>query len=171
MVRLPIDRDRRLIGGWLLTRPAARLAASHSDLRPLGGGWHWQAALVAVLEAVLAVSATVVLLDLARRRWGRAPATPFRVRLGDSAFGAYVIQAPVIVTVSLALRPVPLPALAKLTIAAAVSLVACFGLARAASRAAGCVRSQPPNRRHVRPIGRRTIRRSCWRRRPLSRLT
>jgi hypothetical protein len=135
----------------------ALLAASHSDLDPLGGGWHWQAALVAMLEAALSVSATVMLLDLARRRWGRAPPTPFRVRLGDSAFGAYVIQAPVIVAVSLALRPVPLPPAVKLLIAAAVSLVACFGLARAASRAAGCVRSQPPNRRHVRPIGRRTM--------------
>jgi hypothetical protein len=31
----------------------ALLAGSHRDLSPLGGGWHWQAALVAVLEAAL----------------------------------------------------------------------------------------------------------------------
>jgi len=97
------------------------------------------------------------LLDLARRRWGRAPATLFRVGLGDSAFGEYVIQAPVIAAVSLAVRPVPLPALAKLTIAAAVSLATCFGLAHAASRAAGRVRSRPPIGRQLRPIGRRTM--------------
>ena len=122
----------------------ALLAASHSDLSPLGGGWHWQAALVAVLEAVLSVSATVMLLDVARRRWGRAPANPLRVRLGESAFGAYVIQALMIVAVSLALRPVPLPAAAKLTIAAAVSLAGCFGLTHAASRAAGRVDEPAP---------------------------
>jgi hypothetical protein len=157
----PVDHKLRRACYWATAAAAllviALLAASHSDLRPLGGGWHWQAALVAVLEAVLSVSATVMLLDLARRRWGRAPATPFRVRLGESAFGAYVIQAPVIVAVSLGLRPVPLPALAKLTIAAAVSLAACFGLAHAASRAAGRVRSQPPISGQLRPIGRRTM--------------
>jgi hypothetical protein len=136
----------------------ALLAASHSDLGPLGGGSHWQAALVAVLEAALSVSATVMLLDLARRRWGHAPATPLRVRLGGSAFGAYVIQAPVIVAVSLALRPVPLPALPKLTIAAALSLAACFGLAHAASRAAGRVSSQPPISRQSRPSARAACR-------------
>ena len=135
----------------------ALLAASHNDLDPLGGGWHWQAALVAVLEAVLSVSATVMLLDLARRRWGRTPPTSFGVRLGDSAFGAYVIQAPVIVAVSLALRPMPLPAMAKLTIAAALSLATCFGLTHAARRAAGRVSSQPPTSRQLRPIGRRTM--------------
>ena len=157
----PVDHRLRRACYWATAAGAllviALLAASHSDLSPLGGGWHWQAALVAVLEAVLSVSATVMLLDVARRRWGRTPPTSFRVRLGDSAFGAYVIQAPVIVTVSLALRPVPLPALAKLTIAAAVSLAACFGLTHAASRAAGRVRSQPPIRRRSRSIGRRTM--------------
>jgi len=135
----------------------ALLAASHNDLDPLGGGWHWQAALVAVLEAVLSVSATVMLLDLARRRWGRTPPTPLRVDLGESAFGAYVIQAPVIVAASLVLRPMPLPAMAKLTIAAALSLATCFGLTHAASRAAGRVRSQSPTRWQLRPIGRRTM--------------
>jgi fucose 4-O-acetylase-like acetyltransferase len=157
----PVDHRLRRACYWATAADAllviALLAASHSDLGPLGGGWHWQAALVAVLEAVLSVSATVMLLDLARRRWGRAPATLFRVRLGESAFGAYVVQAPVIVAVSLALRPVPLPALAKLIIAAAVSLAACFGLAHAARRTTGRVRSQPPIRRSLRPIGRRTM--------------
>jgi peptidoglycan/LPS O-acetylase OafA/YrhL len=85
-----------------------------------------------------------MLLDLARRRWGHRPATPFRVSLGESAFGAYVIQAPVIVAVSLALRQAPLPATAKLIIAAGVSLAACFGLAHAASRGARRLRSHVP---------------------------
>jgi glucans biosynthesis protein C len=120
----------------------ALLAAFRNNLNPLGGGWHWQSALVAALEGALAVSTSVILIDLARRRWGRMPTTSFRARMGNAAFGAYVIQAPVIVAGSLALRPAPLPAAVKLTLLAAMSLAGCFGLTHVASRARARTRTR-----------------------------
>lgn len=36
------------------------------DTDPAGGGWHWQSAVVAVLEGLISVTATIVLADLFR---------------------------------------------------------------------------------------------------------
>jgi hypothetical protein len=77
---------------------------------------------IAVLEGVLSVTATIVLVDLFRGvRAGTALIRP--------AYGAYLVQAPVLVALALALRAVPLPSAAKLLILLPAGVAACFGLA------------------------------------------
>jgi glucans biosynthesis protein C len=101
------------------------LIAAYSDnTDPLGGGPHWQSAAVAVIEGIVSVGATVVLLDVLRGWRGRG-----RGELARRAFGAYVLQAPVIVVFALALRNVPVPGGVKLLLLAPASVAACFALA------------------------------------------
>ena len=108
------------------------LSTAH-HLTPFGGGWHWQSAVVCLIEGVVSVSGTVLLLDACRRR----PTAASRSRrLGPLAFGAYVLQAPVIVAISLACRPLELPVVAKLLIVGALSVLCCFGISGAVARAA-----------------------------------
>jgi uncharacterized membrane protein HdeD (DUF308 family) len=101
------------------------LAAFHDDLDPLGGGWHWQAAVVAIIEGLLSVATPLVLLDLARRR----PDRTGTARAAPAAYAAYLLQAPVIVALALLLRPVAAPSWIKLVIAAAAGVLGCFRLA------------------------------------------
>jgi glucan biosynthesis protein C len=122
--------DRRLVVTcrWLLGIGALAvlglIAAFSADTDPLGGGLHWQSAAVAAIEGIVSVSATVVLLD-ALRRWRRRGSG----ELARRAFGAYVLQAPVIVVFALALRDLPVPGAIKLLLLAPASVAACFVLA------------------------------------------
>lgn len=93
------------------------LLAVSSDLELLGGGWHWQSALVALLEGVMSVASSVVVLSLARH--ASAP----RPGVARAAYGAYVVQAPAIVGISLLLRPIEVPVLVKLLLLAPVALI------------------------------------------------
>ncbi|MFF5288094.1 acyltransferase family protein [Paractinoplanes globisporus] len=103
---------------------AAVIALMGDDLDPAGGGWHWQSALIAILEGVICVSATIVLADLFRGvRTGRFPDSLIR-----SAYGAYILQTPVLVALALVLRGVPMPNAAKLAIVLPAALAASFGL-------------------------------------------
>jgi glucans biosynthesis protein C len=122
--------DRRLVVTcrWLLGIGAfavlALIAASSADTDPLGGGLHWQSAAVAAIEGIVAVSATIVLLDVLRG-WRRSGSG----ELARRAFGAYVLQAPIIVIFALALRDLPVPGGIKLLLLAPASVAACFVLA------------------------------------------
>jgi peptidoglycan/LPS O-acetylase OafA/YrhL len=92
---------------------------------PAGGGRHWQSAVVALLEGLISVTATIVLVDLFRPvRPGRATNALIR-----SAYGAYLLQTPVLVGLTLALRQVPLPTTAKLLIVLPAAIAGSFALA------------------------------------------
>jgi peptidoglycan/LPS O-acetylase OafA/YrhL len=95
----------------------------HAD--PAGGGWHWQSAVVAVLEGLISVTATIVLVDLFRP----VHPGPTSNALIRSAYGAYLLQTPVLVGLALAVRPVPLPTTAKLLIVLPAAIAGSFGLA------------------------------------------
>jgi glucan biosynthesis protein C len=132
------------IPGALRTRCAAALAAgavavavmigAHADdLDPLGGGATWQAAVVALTEGVMATAAAVALTDLFRgRRRGRVA-----VIAGGAAYGAYIVQAPVLVALAVALRDSPLPAGARFLVVTVAGVVACFAIAAALRRVPG----------------------------------
>ena len=88
-----------------------------TDLDLFSGGWRWQAAAAAAAEGVLAVTASLWLLGLAQRH--AAPRGPLARGLARSAYGAFVMQGPVLIALALALRPLVLPAEVKaLTVAA-----------------------------------------------------
>ncbi|MEV0283568.1 MULTISPECIES: acyltransferase [unclassified Kribbella] len=97
----------------------AALLATVSAGRPVDevlGGWHWPAAVFAVVDAVLTVFGSVWLLSVAQHRLNR----PYRwgQRLSRSAYGAFMLQTLFLLGLALALRPLDLPAEAKALIVA-----------------------------------------------------
>lgn len=109
----------------------ALLVIYQNALDPLGGGWSVPAALVAIVEGGTSVGAAVLLVEYFRRHH---PGPPRRLRLPRAAYGAYVAQTPVLVAVALLLRPVPVPAGAKLALLAPLGVAASFALAAALLR-------------------------------------
>jgi len=76
---------------------------------------------------VLVVFGPVWLLAVAQRHLRRH--LPWGAWLGRSAFGAFVLQTPVLIGLALALRPVHLPAEIKALVVAAASVALSYGLA------------------------------------------
>jgi glucans biosynthesis protein C len=103
------------------------------DIEPLAGGLTWQSVVVCVTEGVMATAAAIVLPELLRgRRRGRVA-----VEAGRAAYGAYILQAPVLVAIALLLRPVDVPPVVKFAVVAVTSVVACFAVAAALVRLPG----------------------------------
>ena len=105
----------------------AGFAASPDSFEPFAGGLHWQALLTAACEATIAVGLSIWLLGYFQRHHDRS--SPMRAALGRSAFGAYVVQVPVVVVIALLLAPAPLAPEFKFLIVAPLAWTACFGLA------------------------------------------
>ena len=94
------------------------------------GGMRWQAAGYAAWEAFFAVSVSIGLLTLYRERANvRTRATGL---LADTGFGIYVFHAPILVTVTMLLRPYAVYPLAKAAIAASLAFAVSLGFARIA---------------------------------------
>jgi surface polysaccharide O-acyltransferase-like enzyme len=110
-------------------------AASPESFEPFAGGLQWQALLTAVCEATIAVALSVWLLGFFQRHVDRS--SPLRMALGRAAFGAYVVQVPVVVAVALAFAALPLAPEVKFLFVAPLSLIACFGLAWGLTRLPG----------------------------------
>ncbi len=97
------------------------------DGTPFLGGWHGQALLLDLVEASLVVLGSVWLLGLAQRRLtaaGRLASVTAR-----GSYAAFVLQAPVLLLLSIAARGLAWPAEAKAFTVAAIAVPACFGLA------------------------------------------
>lgn len=104
----------------------AELGASNlaEAATPFVGGWHWQALLLASVEACLVVAGSVWALGTAQRRLlngGR-----LSVACGRAAYAAFALQGPVLLTLAIAARPLPLPAEAKALAVGALAVPACF---------------------------------------------
>ena len=78
-------------------------------------------------EGVLAVSASVWLLGLAQRHAG--PRGRLGHALARSAYGAFLVQGPVLIALALALRPLAVPAEIKALAVAAAGVAGSFALA------------------------------------------
>jgi glucan biosynthesis protein C len=88
------------------------------------GGLHWQAAGYALWEAFFCVGVCLGLIVLYRERVNvRGRLTGF---LAANNFGVYVFHTPILVAVSLALRPLAYHPLAKTLLVAVLVLPACF---------------------------------------------
>ena len=109
--------------------PGALLGgALESDL-PYKGGWHWQALYLAVWEAYLCLGMCLSVLYLFRRfadHQGR-----LSTFLSRNAYGAYIVQAPVLTAVALAMSSLPYYPLLKFILAALIAVPLCFGVSRA----------------------------------------
>jgi hypothetical protein len=91
------------------------------------GGFRWEAAGYAAFEGVVSVCLSLLVLDRFRRRHSRQG--PRGRRLAGAAYGAFVVQGPVLVAVALAMRGIDLPGEVKFIVLAIVAVAACFGLA------------------------------------------
>ena len=91
------------------------------------GGWNPWAAGFAALDAVLCVFGSVWLLAVAQHRLDRP--LPHGRALGRSAYGAFILQTPVLIGLALALRPIGMPAEVKALLVAAFGVAGSFALA------------------------------------------
>jgi hypothetical protein len=98
-----------------------------TDIDLFAGGWGWQAAVAAATEGVLAVTASLWLLGFAQRHAG--PHGPLARGLARSAYGAFVVQGPVLVALALVLLPLVLPAEVKALAVAVAGVGVSFALA------------------------------------------
>lgn len=97
-----------------------------TDLAPFLGGWNLSALGTAAFEGALVVAGSVWLLGLAQR--GFTWHGPFAQTLSRGAFVAFVLQGPVLITLAVAARPMPLPAEAKAVLVGAAGIALCFWL-------------------------------------------
>lgn len=134
----PVPSRVRRVGGWaalagLATMMTAIATASSSE--PFAGGATWQAALTGTCEGAVAVGGSVWLLGTFERRFDRTG--PFARALGRAAFGAYVLQAPVLVGCALMLQSVPVAPEVKFWIVAPLGVAGSFALAWLLTRLPG----------------------------------
>lgn len=100
--------------------------ALSGSLEAFMGGWHWQAAGLALWEAFVGVAMSLGLLVLFREKANvRSKASGF---LADNCFGVYVFHAPILVAASMLLRSLTLYPLAKVLIVTIIALAASLAL-------------------------------------------
>jgi surface polysaccharide O-acyltransferase-like enzyme len=108
---------------------------SSDSLDPFAGGLAWQALLTATLDEVTAVALSIWLLGSFQHRFDRAG------RVGSAmaraAFGAYVLQAPVLVAIAVSVSDVAIAPELKFLAVAPVAVGASFGLAWVLARVPG----------------------------------
>ncbi len=92
-----------------------------------GGGWRWEAALTATVEGALVVSTAVWILGFAQRH--PLPRSRLREAAARAAYAAFLVQAPVLLGLALAVRPVAVPAEIKALLVATAGVVGSFAVA------------------------------------------
>lgn len=102
------------------------------------GGWSWAAVAFTAIETLISIFGAVWIMDVAQRRLTRP--LPHGVVLGRTAYAAFMVQAPVLIGLAVALRPVPVIAEVKAVTVAALGLLVSFALARALLRLPGLSR-------------------------------
>lgn len=128
---LPDARGRRWLWACglilLIGYPIALiLGGAMEDDTVFKGGWHWQAMFWAIMSSFLMVGLSIGVLYLFRRYANRQGWLSHW--LVPNAYTAYIIHAPVIVFVAVAMRGLDFHPLLKFVLAALMSLPLCFGL-------------------------------------------
>ncbi|HET9203534.1 MAG TPA: acyltransferase [Acidimicrobiia bacterium] len=119
------------VGVVLAVVVGAGLAITEDPQRFLGG-LRFEAALIPLIEATLALGMSLWAIDWFRRRGNRSGTL---VRgLGRGSFAAYLVHAPLIILLAIALRDVGLPAELKFLVVFGLGVVASFWLGWLATR-------------------------------------
>jgi acyltransferase-like protein len=136
---LPSDLQRRcgLVGLITALALPAILAAGgffngDAGHHPFEGGWHWQAAAVALVEGVLATCVSLWAVGYFRQRLNHL--RPLARLMAPAAYGAFIIHPPVLVGLALAMQPLPLPAELKFIAVLVAGVAGSFELAALATR-------------------------------------
>jgi hypothetical protein len=93
----------------------------------IAGGWSWLAVPLPVVEATLAIGVSVWVLGTAQRYLDR-PAGPLLRATARSAYGAFILQGPVLVGLAVALRGLGTGAEVKALAVAVAGVALSFGL-------------------------------------------
>jgi surface polysaccharide O-acyltransferase-like enzyme len=101
--------------------------ATSGDVSPFKGGLHWQCFALAVWEQFSGVTLIIALLFLFRKRFNRQARVS--KAMSASAYTAYIIHAPVVVLVAIAISNLDLYPLLKFALAALLAVPLCFALA------------------------------------------
>ncbi len=115
---------------WAVIAAAIALASMFllsGDDGAFTGGWHWEALGLAAVEGVVAVTASLLVLDWFRRRRDRD--TRINRSLGGSSYPAFVVQGPVLVGLALLLRPADIPGDVKFVALAVGGVVVSYAIA------------------------------------------
>jgi surface polysaccharide O-acyltransferase-like enzyme len=113
----------------------AGFAIGHDSFDDFAGGVSWQAVLVAGCEALIAMGLSIWLLGHFQRRHDRGG--PLARGAGRAAFGAYVLQAPVVVGIAVLAGRLPAAPEVKFLVVAPTAVLGSFGLAWLLSRIPG----------------------------------
>ena len=126
--------------GWLtigcLLAGVGLGATQTGEPPPMLGGWHLSALAFAVLDGVTAVCLCIWLAHWMGRRWN-APLRPWLRLASRGSYAAYLLHPLVLVVISLAMRPVPVPPEVKFVLVAVVGVPACFAVGYLATRVPG----------------------------------
>jgi hypothetical protein len=96
------------------------------DGDPFLGGWRWQSLALDAVEASLVVAGSVWLLAWAQRRL--TSDAPILVASARGAYAAFILQVPVLISLEIAARPLPLPGFAKGVLVGALAVAGSFWL-------------------------------------------
>jgi surface polysaccharide O-acyltransferase-like enzyme len=132
------DAIRRGAGRWAAVAVLLLITAfaiSHESVDPFSGGWTWQATVVAATEGTMSVALAVWLLAFFQRRHNRGG--PVARAAGRGAFGAYILQAPVLVGMALGLRGLPVAPEVKFLVVAPLGVLLSFALGWGLTRIPG----------------------------------
>ena len=98
-----------------------------AGLGPFGGGWTWQAVAFAFWEQFFCVAVSISLTVWFREKLNVQ--TRFTKALTESSYAAYILQAPMLVYLAVALQGVQIPLLLKFVLLSPVAVALCFGAA------------------------------------------
>ena len=98
----------------------------NGDIRPFGGGLHWQSLAYSLWEQSLATAVIVALLVLFREKLNRQG--KLTKAMSASVYTAYIIHAPVAVPLALSIKNVTLSPLLKFAAASLIAVPLCFAL-------------------------------------------
>ncbi|MFD9704647.1 acyltransferase [Lentzea sp. NPDC059081] len=121
---------RGVVIGTIALLPVAAALMGVLDLaesaEPFLGGFRWQAAVLALVEGTLVVAGSLWLIGLAQRRLtGQGPLAE---GLARSAYVAFVVQGPILLSLATALRPLDLPAEVKAPVVGAGAVAVAFAI-------------------------------------------
>jgi len=100
--------------------------AAKGNIAPFLGGLHWQCFTYALWEQLTGVALIIALPALFRKRLNRQG--KITRAMAGSAYTAYIIHAPVVILVAIAIRNISLYPLLKFALAIMISMPLCFGL-------------------------------------------
>jgi hypothetical protein len=126
------ERIRRGCGWVALVATVTLIVAFASTQDPdrsvetFGGGWRWEALVLASIGGALSVAASIWVLAFAQRHWDRAGRTARA--MGRAAYAAFMLQGLPLIVAALAIRAFGVPLEVKALLVAAGGIAGSFAL-------------------------------------------